>query len=174
MLNPRDEFKRTTCACAKCQAACQAMPGMCIPGDVDRIADLLQIRPEARAVWLMDHFQASEGALVAQAGRAFRIPTIVPAARPDGSCIFLTDDGRCGVHAQSPFGCAYNDMHQDAVTGNRVSAAGLRAIAEDFSQNGPYSRLHLVLSGTGRTALPLVERRERLAVLVQAIEAKEG
>ncbi len=174
MPNPRDEFARTTCACSKCLAACQSMPGMLIPGDVERIADLLQIPPEDRAVWALDHFQASEGALVAQAGRAFRIPTVVPAARPDGSCIFLTSDGRCGVHAQSPFGCAYNDMHQDAATGNRVSAAGLRAIAADFAQGGDYGQLHMALSATGRTALPLAQRRAHLAGRVAAIEANGG
>ncbi len=34
---------------------------------------------------------------------------MVPAVKPDGSCIHLTADNRCEIHADAPFGCAFFD-----------------------------------------------------------------
>jgi hypothetical protein len=57
--------------------------------------------------WARVNLLASPGALVVKDGVMFRIPTLVPAARPSGKCIHLTADEKCAIHDSSPFGCAY-------------------------------------------------------------------
>lgn len=73
---------------------------------------------------------SAAGALVRSRGRPFRIPTLVPARRPDGACTFLTADGRCAVHAVSPFGCAFFDTHMADAEADRRSRHGLQAVLE--------------------------------------------
>lgn len=120
-------FKRTVCACCACTAFCRRMPGFLVPEDIAPL----------RAQFGDDSLDAlccaSPGALVRQGdGPVFRIPTIVPARRADGSCVFLDADARCSIHAIAPYGCAYFDTHQSRRAGDERSAAGLRAIANAF------------------------------------------
>ena len=79
-------MKRTICSCLTCQAPCRTMPGMLVPGDVERL------RPDAtgRDAWALQHLEASEGALVARRGLMFRIPTIVPGRQADGRTVCST------------------------------------------------------------------------------------
>ena len=41
--------------------------------------------------------------------RFVKLPTITPAVKPDGSCVFLTAEGKCQIHEVSPYGCAFFD-----------------------------------------------------------------
>jgi Fe-S-cluster containining protein len=56
------------------------------------------------------HLLASEGTFVAQVNMMtgemdkFRIPTLVPSTKEDGSCVHYKDS-KCGVHNDSPTGC---------------------------------------------------------------------
>lgn len=147
-LRDRLDFglQRTACVCTDCSVYCTAMPGYLIPGDPERIGLVTGRDPS-------DVLLASPGALVKNTatGETFPIPTLVPARRR-GACIFRTDDGRCRVHAVSPFGCAYADSHQSIEEGNTVSALGLRAIQQDHAEGGTYSRLWRRLWDAGRRA----------------------
>lgn len=103
---------------------------MLAPGDVERIAAHLGNTPgEVLGSLLL----ASPGALVMHMNpvpRAFRIPTIVPATKPDGTCIWLQEDGRCAIHSVAPAGCAYFDAHMSVNEGSARSAWFLRRIME--------------------------------------------
>ena len=101
-------FARTVCACPRCVACCER-PGPLAPGDYERIrAHLGASDAVARTL-----FWASPGAVVLdrRTGQARRIGTVTPRAA-GGRCVFQQADGRCGIHAVAPFGCAYFDMHQ--------------------------------------------------------------
>jgi Fe-S-cluster containining protein len=164
-MNPRDQFPRSECACAGCVACCKAMPGMLIPGDVERIES---VQPE---LWPRQYLVASEGALVVYQGQPMRIPTVVPAQKPDGSCVFLDDQDRCTIHAVAPYGCSHFDTHQSRSGrdgGDARSCAGLQAIVQDTSGN--YVRLWKYLVEQGCTAPPLQERRARLERLLLEVQ----
>jgi hypothetical protein len=58
-----------------------------------------------------ENLLASPGARVMDVatGRQFRVGTLVPAKKADGSCIHLGEDGKCAIRAVAPFGCAFFD-----------------------------------------------------------------
>ena len=156
----RREFgiARTSCGCAECQLNCRHMPGMLIPSDLDRLAPV----PEGEAAvlaWAEANLLASPGALVAQGGRTFRIPTLVPATKADGSCVHLGEDGRCAIHAVAPFGCAFFSCGPDP----GIAGDGLREIARAHTAGGLYTRVWERLWLLGRRQERPDVLRERMA-----------
>lgn len=153
-------FERSYCDCDKCKAACHTMPGMLAPGDMAYIAVHQGVEP-GDLDWTAANFEASPGAMVQMEGLLGRIPTIVPAQRPDGRCVFLTDDDRCGIHKVAPFGCrCFNvcdgpESHEDAV---RSSSAALACCAGDLD----YIQVWAWLKSVGSTATPTNQRRSAL------------
>jgi hypothetical protein len=124
------------------------MPGFLIPADLDRMlparfTDPLKLVEQA--------LLASPGALVMKDGDLFRIPTLVPATKKDGSCIHLTTDGQCAVHANAPFGCAFFDCGTE-VPG--LAQRGVLAVHRDWIDGGIYSFLWRHLNARGRTQQP--------------------
>jgi hypothetical protein len=153
-------FERTICACQACTLSCRHIPGYLIPADLDRIHQHLSPHQDLRT-WARQLLLASPGALVLDRGQVVRIRTLVPARRPDGGCAFLTDAGRCAIHAVSPFGCAYFDSHMPQAEADRRSQRGLRAVLEAWNANGPYAWLWLMLAGAGLVApAPEVARQQ--------------
>jgi Fe-S-cluster containining protein len=75
--------------------------------------------------------RASKGAIVGDAatGQRWRIGTITPKVKEDGTCVFLTEDKRCSIHTVSPSGCGFFDPHMDPIEGNRRSMWGLKQIS---------------------------------------------
>ena len=144
-------FERTVCACEQCTGYCRHVPGYLVPSDLARLryhcggADTFD-------KWAGQHLLASPGALVMRNGALARIPTLVPARRDYGACIFLSADSSCSIHPIAPFGCAFFDSHQEGDEADRRSSRGLRAILEDWQSEGPYSALWLALHDAGRNA----------------------
>ena len=112
-----DASERTVCDCAACSRHCLTQPGMLAVGDLQRIAKRLGTDAAGK-------FVPSRGALArVRSTRALvRIPTITPARKPDGSCIFLTAEGRCSIHDIAPAGCAFFDSHMLDEEANRRSS----------------------------------------------------
>ena len=84
--------KRTSCSCDKCQHGCKVMPAYLLPEDL------------APYPWMYQgELLASEGGLVGIVNKLtgemtkFRVPTLVPASKDDGSCVHYRD-GKCGIH----------------------------------------------------------------------------
>lgn len=146
---------RTECDCRACTINCEHLPGHLIPSD---LAAIRAVVPD-----LDDRLLASPGALVAtRDGQRFRIPTLVPARKADGSCVFLTADKRCAIHAVAPAGCAFFDAHQSGPAVLRLSERLLGVIAADHAAGGPYAALHARLVATGRVTPPIAATRDRL------------
>lgn len=171
-------YYRTTCACDACTIACRHMPGYLAPADVARLYEATKVDKEPLEVWALRSLRASPGALVAKDGRPFRVPTIVPAITETGACRWLVEttgpdgdkDGQCSVHAVSPFGCAFFDVHQSKMEGDNRTQHGLNEIIEDRRAKGPYSRLWQLLTDAGKTAPGPEYARERLRIAFDLLE----
>lgn len=149
-------FRRTACACALCAAYCRHLPGTLNPSDLARLC------PPGE-----DLFAWAERHLRALTDKAY--PALVPARGADGHCHWLFA-GRCAVHADAPFGCAFFDAHQgNAEVGRRADAA-VRAIREDAAADGPYMRVWRHLRRLGLTAAP--GDREGLAAEVESLRRR--
>jgi hypothetical protein len=154
-------YFRTICDCPDCTAGCRHMPGYLIPADLNRIQDLLA-PGEEMLVWARGHLLASPGALVSRGGVKFRIPTLVPARQADGSCRFLTSEGRCSIHAVAPFGCSFFDTHMSAKEAGHRSKAGLRNVLDAWLSGSLYADVWRVLADEGLSAPTPEEGRARM------------
>lgn len=110
------------------------------PGDAERIAEFLGVESNQ-----VDHLLlASPGAKVFSAEKGvYRIGTIVPDRKPDGSCIFFGADERCEIHSVAPFGCAFFDDHMSQKKGDRRSKFILEAIDKDEEYKARRARIEL-------------------------------
>lgn len=150
-------YERTICACDECIKHCQFMPGFLIPADLTRMIPPDVVPTE----WAEDCLLASPGALVLKAGRVFRIHTLVPAVKADGSCIHLNADKRCDIHAIAPFGCAFFDCGPYEAQTER-SHLGLIAVMEAWENNDLYARIWRHLDRTGHRQSKPDILRERM------------
>ena len=163
------QIERTTCACELCRAPCRTMPGSLAPGDLEAMAAHCGVRGDDALPWFLEHFAASEGAMVMRQGKLFRIPTIVPQQDERGHCVFLRADGMCAVHPVSPFGCSRHDMHMDRQEGDRRSKALLAAALNDSR----YRKHWLILNAAGKVPRggTLTARREAMQRELDAVVA---
>lgn len=106
-------FMRTVCDCNSCKECCRTMPGMLAPNDIPDIAEHLGISEKQL---IEEHIVLGRGAKVARifdSGKVeiIHIPTLTPRRKANGECHWLTEDGRCSIHAVSPYGCRFFDTH---------------------------------------------------------------
>jgi len=153
-------FSRTQCDCLECTRNCHHIPGYLVPADLERIHQ--HVAPDHDLLaWAKEHLLASPGALVTRDHQTFRIPTLVPARRPDGACIFLTATDHCAIHAVSPFGCAFFDAHMPHAEADRRSKRGLHAVLQAWNGNGLYAQVWMALADDGLVApAPEVARQQ--------------
>lgn len=158
------------------------MPGALIQGDLERIAlhqgqgfqEGNQFGVDVE--WMLKHFQASKGATVATIADdqvvTLSIPAIVPKLTEEG-CVFLTEEGKCSIHAVAPFCCAYADPHMDAEEGEPVSKAAVTNQANAWVNHDSYSTYWFVLDSNGKKAPPLESRRDNLAQAWKDLDGEE-
>jgi hypothetical protein len=163
----RTEFghPRSVCDCDVCKTNCRFMPGYLIPADLDRMiptgADPKQ--------WAEQNLLASPGARVIKEGRVIRVRTLVPATKQDGSCIHLTADNSCAVHAVAPFGCAFFDCKSEP--NDELARAGLIAVMQAWNAYTLYARLwkHLDRQGLNQHGPNVLRERMRKALNLVSI-----
>lgn len=181
-IRPLDEFERTTCACDQCKVPCRHMPGCLVPGDLEAIKEYLHIKDGIEHTeWIYENFRASQGAKVLRkitgnpTPEIREVPSIVPAQKPDGSCVFLDDHGRCEIHPVSPFGCAYHDMHMGAEDASERSSAcvmsQMAALEKVDAESNMYRSALTLLADKDLIAPPLEERRANLEKDLKEVEA---
>ena len=123
------EFEPSSCRCSACRQTCRTRPGICAPGDIERIAAYLGMPPDDPP-FIQAHFKPLGGPPIDFGGdEPVNVPVIVPQQREDGSCVFLTADENCGIHPVRPFGCASCNACQGGNAAAEEACA--RAIAED-------------------------------------------
>lgn len=151
------KFERSYCECGSCKAACRTLPGMLVPGDLQRIGNFEGVPPTTE--WVREHFEASEGSLCEVDGKTVRVPVIVPAQRQSGRCIFLTNDDRCSIHPVAPYGCRiFNVCETPDSDCDHRSAEALACI----SGEPDYLRIWGMLKAGGCESTPISIRRENL------------
>jgi hypothetical protein len=151
----RTEFgvPRTTCNCNACVKNCLHMPGFLIPADLERLAPSVDLFG-----WAEQNLLASPGALAMKDGQFFRIPTLVPAVKADGSCIHL-HNGQCGIHENAPFGCAFFDCGPERPG---IVQQSILAVFKEFCDETSLYRLvwfHLFNSGHRQSAPEVLRKR---------------
>jgi len=114
-----------------------------MPGSLD-VADLERLCPAGE-----DVFAWAEQHLRAIVDKPF--PTLVPVRLGGGACHWLFD-GKCAVHENAPYGCAFFDAHMSAQEVERRSAATVQARLADAQQDGLYHRVWRHLQRKGLTA----------------------
>jgi hypothetical protein len=154
-------FERTICACVECTFNCLHLPGYLIPADLERMYQATRLEGQTVLDWAQENLMASPGAIVVRNRKLFRIPTLVPTRKPDGSCRFLSD-GRCAIHAVSPFGCAFVDAHMPKEKVDRISSQGLQAVLESHLTPGLYHEVWLALWQAGLQAPAPEESRTKM------------
>jgi len=110
-------------------------------------SDLGRMIPEGvdPFAWAETQLLASPGAVAMRDGKKFRIHTLVPAVKADGSCIHF-ENGLCAIHEVAPFGCAYFDCGPDPRY--EASRDALIAIMRE-PPDGLYNRIWRFLSKHG-------------------------
>jgi hypothetical protein len=131
-------FRRTACGCEFCKAPCRHVPGSLDVSDLDRLCPPGQ-----------DLFAWAEEHLRAVTDKPF--PTLVPARGADGHCHWFFE-GRCAVHENAPYSCAFFDAHMTEAEAQRRSAATVRARQQDAARGGLYYRVWLHLCRRGLTS----------------------
>lgn len=144
-------FQRTVAADPSDILNCKCMPGMLVAADIERMA-----APAGAADvlgWAKENLLASPGAIATQAGRVFRIRTLVPARQANGSCRFLDANDRCTIHADAPFGCAFVDSQMDRDDAELRVVAAMKSVMESWRrQDDGYADLWNILNAMGRVA----------------------
>lgn len=157
-------FERTVCACGECTINCHFIPGYLIPADLERIAARLGY--DDLIEFAVNNLLASPGATVLDGGQVRQIPTLVPARRDDGACLFLDGQDCCSIHGDSPFGCAFFDVHQTKKEADCRSGYGLAAIDRAWREGHSYAQIWLLLEMLGLTAPSPAAARTRMSAAV--------
>ena len=120
-------FPRTRCGCDYCSAYCRH-----VPGRLD-VSDPLRLCPQGQDVftWAEQHLQAV-------VDRPY--PKLVPVKQANGHCHWYVD-GKCSVHENAPYGCAYFDAHMSSEEVERRSRAANQASYDDAVANGLHARI---------------------------------
>lgn len=163
------ELDRSECSCEMCRAACRHMPGMLIPGDIDRIAECLDTTPSED--FIAKNFRASTGMKALCQGNTVVIPTIVPAQKPNGECVFYSN-GKCTVHKASPFGCSHFRVCDNSEEGVRESGGRVRLAANAIANSVDYSLTWGFLHGKDLVAEPIEHRKSALSAEIRKIESR--
>jgi Fe-S-cluster containining protein len=160
------------------------MPGCLVPGDLEAIKDYLNIKDGVEHTeWIYENFRASRGAKVLRKitgnpmPEVFEVPSLVPAQKPDGSCVFLSDNGECNIHPVAPFGCAYLDMHMGLEEADERSNATvmsqMAALVGLDDKSNMYRSAVLELAERDLIAPPLEERRANLEKDLKEVEVNQ-
>lgn len=122
-----------------------------------------------------DPFQWAEAHLRASPGFVFgpiRIPSVVPAKADNGQCHWH-QDGKCTVHDDSPFGCAFFDQHQSSREAEDRAWAARDARLNAFRQRSLYAQLWDHLSRLGLVYSTGAEDRQRILGTIRRVAKQE-
>jgi hypothetical protein len=125
------------------------------------VADLERLCPPGQDLlsWAEEHLRAVTDK---------QFPTLVPARQANGHCHWLYE-GRCAVHDNAPYSCAFFDSHMDNAEVEKRSQATIQARKRDAADNGLYHQVwqHLRRKGLGAPS----GDREALAAEIASIRA---
>ena len=115
------------CGCENCVGACRTKPGIFAPGEVEKVAEFLQIDlPTLFDTRLgVDWWENDDGqsTVIGTEPQVYYLaPAVVGAqagheypSEPRGRCVFLTSEHKCAIHSVKPAECrfSYHDNSRD-------------------------------------------------------------
>ena len=163
-----ERYERSICACHTCRTACETMPGSVHPDDLPRFATMLGLEVDSVEFmrWFVAHFVASDGVIGVRNGRIVRVGSIVPRQRANGHCVFLKE-GRCSIHAASPFACGYFDCSENAA----AAQAKANDMVTGMSSHEGYFLLWNYLHAAGLRVTQSVQERRAAWERARATQA---
>lgn len=164
-------FRRNVCACRKCSLWCEYVPGALVPSDLERLIP----SGDDPIRWAEEHLLASPGfrLLNERGGIIVQIPTLVPKRQENGHCHWL-QNGRCSVHEDSPFGCAFVSQCQQSPEQAESRNIAARLARERAFQDGHlYAQIWHHLWDSGLRELTTQENIERGVQEVRRINAAQ-
>jgi hypothetical protein len=159
-------FTRMHCSCRACSVWCEHVPGLLVPSDLERL-----IPKDADPFhWAEEHLRCSPGVITTIKNArgegeeiVEKLPSLVPAKQANGHCHWLKE-GRCLVHENAPYGCAFLDHRQSEEYANRVRKAGAIARIDAIRDgNSLYRRLLQHLEDKGLLYETNLEDRSKVA-----------
>jgi Fe-S-cluster containining protein len=172
MQHGLDVLERGLCKCEKCKAPCQTMPGFLVPGDLERIADHLDIALTDE--FIARNFRVASGGTVPYEIKGKPNPrsaiVLVPAQRSGGECVFYLN-GLCLIHPVAPFGCRMFEWCRVSKADQHKAHAGLLSSFEP-----DYRDLVRRIAGhpDGIYAPPLAVRRMAMLMRLQEIDRDQS
>ena len=141
MIKELRTYERSFCDCTACRQSCRDRPGALAPCDMDHIAEY-DGQEECSEEYLLAHFKACADGPVASYEEAPEVHTLAirPKRKADGSCVFLTSEGRCSIHPVAPFECKVTRSCEPS-----DGAGALKALAKVNSKSADYIQLHMWL-----------------------------
>lgn len=125
------------CNCEVCQNACRSRPGWFLPGEVEMVAEYLDISLQELfdkylgIDWFMGEGVTEEIFLLAPALRHMEPGGMYP-GDPSGACI-LFEDGKCKIHQTKPFECR-EYLHGESRSSIRSRRVGIVKAWKDHQQ----------------------------------------
>ena len=170
------QLEQKPCGCLKCRALhCFASPGAIHPNDIKKIVPMLADgTPDLE--WCEEHLCiVFEQIQMTEGGPSF-IPTLHPqltaTAVHDGKeyqsmCVFLRDDGYCGLRKHAPYGCSILRTH-DAPEETADKMVDLLIATNDTKKTDhPFFKIVVHLGKSGNKGrLPDVEDRMEYALIM--------
>ncbi len=164
-------FERTTCSCKKCSLWCEYVPGSLVPSDLDRL-----IPPgEDPILWAEQHLLASPALIqiIKQGATLYTPPSLGPRRQQNGHCHWL-QNGRCSVHENSPYGCAFlGECGLTDAQANKVICGGREARAKAFQDDGLYAHIWKHLWDKGLREVSNIENNDRAIEALGRIKRAE-
>lgn len=100
------------CSCDKCVSACHRKPGWFLPEEIKPAAELMGLsEKEFFDKYLsVDYYGDPDKFLfVVAPATENSTPGQEYPLEPGGRCVFLTEDGKCQIHAAKPYECKHYD-----------------------------------------------------------------
>lgn len=130
------------CSCTDCVSACEKKPGWFIPGEIKAAADLLGMSEKDffDKYLSVDYwgnpdswkFVLSPATLNATPGQEFPFD-------PSGQCVFLTEEGKCLIHAAKPYECkSYDHRKKENEEGGKQASTQHLSVAESWIPHKDY------------------------------------
>lgn len=125
------------CSCDECVSACHRKPGWFAPGEIKPAAELLGLTEEEffKQYLSVDYYNNPSSRLfVLSPATDNSVPGQEFPLQPNGRCIFLTENGQCGIHKAKPYECKIFDHRKLDTEGSDTHLA----VAEEWKEHKDY------------------------------------
>jgi Fe-S-cluster containining protein len=126
------------CSCADCVSACHRKPGWFAPSEIKPAADLMGLTEQEffKQYLSVDYYydKPNSHLFVLSPATDKSVPGEEFPLEPTGRCVFLTENGQCGIHNAKPYECKIFDHRKLDTEGFDTH----KAVAEEWTAHKDY------------------------------------